>query len=305
MTDLSLGVDLHPPDADQRQIVLLEKEGVPGIAMLGHSQFRHHSHAAQEHTHEGCIEIVLCQRGALEFQNGKKRYSLMPGDLLINHPGERHRLLTYPKGLALYWMLVRVDPTSAPLLKLPAKERHTLRAALLALSPRVRRDDGTVRHAFARLFAYLETPGSDTRALGLLGTCLHLLLSTLQTARRDKPFHIAERLEQTINQIREMPGKDYRIDDLARQAALSPSRFISRFKQITGMPPRHFLLDCRMEHAKRALEETDIPVTRLALDLGFDSSQHFANTFKRAIGATPTQWRAATTRTPQETPRHI
>jgi AraC-like DNA-binding protein len=296
MTDFRLGVDFDPPDADQRRIVLLEKEGAPGIVVLGHSQFRHHSSSAEEHTHEGCLEIVLCQRGALAFQNGRKRYSLMPGDLLINRPGERHRLLTYPKGLALYWMLVRVEPPGAPLLKLPAKERRTLRAALLALSPQVRRDDGTVRHAFARLFAYLEAPRGDARSLGLIGTSLHLLLATLQTARRDKPSHVAERLEQTIAQIRQAPGKDYRVDDLARQAALSPSRFIERFKQITGMPPRHFLLDCRLEQAKHALEKTATPITKLALDLGFDSSQHFANTFKRATGTTPTQWRAAAAR---------
>jgi AraC-like DNA-binding protein len=295
MTNFHLGVDLDPSDADQRRIVLLEKEGVPGIVMLGHSQFRHHSPAAKEHTHKGCAEIVLCQRGALAFQNGGRRHNLMPGDLLINRPGERHRLLTYPKGLALYWMLVRVDPPSAPLLKLPAKERRTLRTSLLALTPKVRRDDGTVRHAFARLFAYLATPHGDTRALGLIGTSLHLLLATLQTTRHDKPSRIADRLEQTITQLRQAPGKNYRIDDLARQAALSPSRFITRFKQITGMPPRHFLLDCRLEQAKHTLANTAAPITQLALDLGFDSSQHFANTFKRATGITPSQWRQANT----------
>jgi len=113
----------------------------------------------------------------------------------------------------------------------------------------------------------------------------------LQTASRDKPSHIAERLEQAITQLRKAPNKNYRIDDLARQAALSPSRFIAQFKQITGMPPRHFLLDCRLEQAKHALTCTATPITKLALDLGFDSSQHFANTFKRATGFTPTQWR--------------
>jgi len=172
MTDFHLGVNFAPADADQRRIVLLEKEGAPGIVVLGHSQFRHHGTAADEHTHEGCLEIVLCLRGALTFQKNGRRCDLMPGDLLINRPNERHRLLTHPKGLALYWMLVRVTPPSSPLLRLPAKERHTLRAALLALPPNVRRDDGTVRHAFARLFAYLSAPRSDIRALGLIGTSL-------------------------------------------------------------------------------------------------------------------------------------
>lgn len=291
MTDFRLGVDFDPPDADQRRMVLLEQEGAPGIAVLGHSQFRRHSPSADEHTHEGCLEIVLCQRGALTFQNGARRHSLMPGDLLINRPGERHRLLTYPKGLSLYWMLVRVAPAASPLLMLPPVERRTLRDALLALPPSVLHDDGTIRLAFARLFAYLSSPPGELRALGLVGTSLHLLLAVLQAPPRPKPSRVTDRLERTIAQIRQNPARDYSIDELARQAALSPSRFISRFKQITGMPPRHYLLDCRLERAKDALARTRVPVTRLALELGFDSSQHFANTFKRATGHTPTQWR--------------
>ena len=292
MTDLNIGVNLHPSDADQRRMLMLEKEGVPGIVLLGHSQFRYHSQAAAEHVHEGCVEIVLCLRGALVFQSQKRHYSLMPGDLLINRPGERHRLVTYPKGLVLYWMLVRVAPAGTPLLKLPPKERRTLQNALLQLSPQVRHDDGTVRHAFARLFQYYDSPPADERVLGLIGSCLHLLLVTLQTTRRDKPSPVADRLEKTVALLRQNPNKNYSIDDLARQAAISPAHFIARFKQLTGMPPRHFLLDCRLEQAKKRLENTDLAITRLALDLGFDSSQHFASTFKRTTGLTPTAWRA-------------
>jgi len=291
MTDLNIGVDLHPSDADQRRMLMLEREGVPGIVLLGHSHFRYHGQVAEEHIHEGCVEIVLCLRGALVFQNQKRHYRLMPGDLLINRPGERHRLVTHPKGLVLYWMLVRVAPTGTALLKLPPKERRTLQKELLGLSPQVRHDDGAVRHAFACLFSYYDSPPSDGRALGLIGTCLHLLLVTLQTERRGKPSPVADRLEKTVALLRQNPSKNYSIDELAHQAAISPAHFIARFKQLTGMPPRHFLLDCRLEQAKKSLEHTDLAITRLALDLGFDSSQHFANTFKRATGLTPSAWR--------------
>lgn len=293
MTDLNnIGVDLHPPDADQRRMLMLEKEGVPGIVLLGHSYFRHHSQAAKEHVHEGCVEIVLCLRGALVFQNQRQHYRLMPGDLLINRPGDRHRLVTYPKGLVLYWMLVKVAPAGGPLLKLPPKERRTLQRKLLEFSPQVRRDDGTVRHAFVRLFDYYDSPPSDGRMLGLLGTCLHLLLATLQTTQHGKPSPVADRLEKTVAMLRQNPNKNYSIDDLARQAAISPGHFIARFKQLTGMPPRHFLLECRMEQAKQRLAHTDLAITRLALDLGFNTSQHFASAFKRATGMTPSAWRA-------------
>ncbi|MDD3919523.1 MAG: helix-turn-helix transcriptional regulator, partial [Candidatus Pacebacteria bacterium] len=80
-------------------------------------------------------------------------------------------------------------------------------------------------------------------------------------------------------------------DALAREARLSPSLLIAQFKQITGLPPIHFQLACRLEKAKRLLAETDTPITQLAFDLGFCASQHFSGHFKRAFGLTPTAWR--------------
>jgi AraC-like DNA-binding protein len=47
-----------------------------------------------------------------------------------------------------------------------------------------------------------------------------------------------------------------------------------------------------MEQAKQRLAHTDLAITRLALDLGFNTSQHFASAFKRATGLTPSAWRA-------------
>jgi len=92
--------------------------------------------------------------------------------------------------------------------------------------------------------------------------------------------------------MRKNPEGDYRIDDLAHQAALSPTHFINLFKRATGLPPIHFLLDCRLEAAKKLLRTSSRPVTEIGLALGFSSSQHFANQFRRATGASPREWRS-------------
>lgn len=292
MVPLHIGIDLNPPDADQRRMIMLDKEGVPGIVMLGLSQFRHHSPAAVEHVHEGCVEIVLCQRGALTFKKKDRLYRLMPGDIIVNRPKEKHCLISYPKGLSVFWIVVRVRPDASPLLKLPDRERRALKKALLTLSPQIRKDDGSVRHAFMRLLKYYDSPKSEKRMLGLLGTCLHLLMATIETASHNHSSPVTKRIEQAISKMRMTPGDNYMIDDMARQANLSPGHFMARFKQITGVPPRQFLLECRINSAEEQLRSTRRDVTDIAMSLGFSSSQHFANAFKRATGETPRAWRA-------------
>ena len=87
--------------------------------------------------------------------------------------------------------------------------------------------------------------------------------------------------------MRARPEEDYPVEALARRAGLAPNHFITRFRNLTGLPPRQFLLDCRMRAARALLRETATPVTEIALSLGFCSSQHFANLFKRHTGITP------------------
>ena len=48
----------------------------------------------------------------------------------------------------------------------------------------------------------------------------------------------------------------------------------------------------RLDAAARLLAETDTPVTKIALDLGFKASQHFATLFRKHTGRTPTEYRA-------------
>lgn len=82
------------------------------------------------------------------------------------------------------------------------------------------------------------------------------------------------------------------VEDLAREAHLSPSHFSRLFKRTIGRTPHQFLMQYRVERAAEILaREPDRPLAGVALDTGFADQAHFSRTFKRFTGITPTDYR--------------
>ena len=279
-------------DRPDRRILNLEDAGSPGIPVLGLTRHTKLVTPDIEHIHPGVLEFGFCLRGALTLNSSGRIHHIMPGQIFVNHPGITHRLTTQPQGLFLYWMHVRlVAPEKGALLKLPKTEAMLLCKKLRGLPCTVTANTQQVRQAFLRLFQQYDTPPSIYRSLCIRQASLNLLIELLEcSAPKNRPTD-SDRIRSIIARMRKNPEGDYRIDDLAHQAALSPTHFINRFKLATGLPPIHFLIDCRIEAAKKLLRGSSQPVTKIALSLGFASSQHFSSQFKRAAGMTPKEWR--------------
>jgi AraC-like DNA-binding protein len=63
------------------------------------------------------------------------------------------------------------------------------------------------------------------------------------------------------------------------------------FERQFGISPKRYQLIRRMEEARRLIGTTNLPVTTVALELGFGSSQHFATRFRQITGQSPTALR--------------
>lgn len=63
------------------------------------------------------------------------------------------------------------------------------------------------------------------------------------------------------------------------------------FKRSQGLPLHAFLLNSRINRAKRMLLHTKRTVAAIGQELRFYSTQHFAKTFRRIIGVNPHEYR--------------
>lgn len=80
---------------------------------------------------------------------------------------------------------------------------------------------------------------------------------------------------------------------LARLAGVNESKLSDLFKARFGTTVFEFLHKVRMERAQQLLRETDLPVTEIAMDVGYEHPANFATAFKRNFGVTPRAFRAA------------
>ncbi|NGP87735.1 helix-turn-helix domain-containing protein [Fodinibius halophilus] len=67
--------------------------------------------------------------------------------------------------------------------------------------------------------------------------------------------------------------------------------FSARFAQYVGFYPKEYILHHRIKAAKRTLRDIDLPVTRVALAVGFNSLSAFCKAFKREMDMGPSDWR--------------
>ena len=79
--------------------------------------------------------------------------------------------------------------------------------------------------------------------------------------------------------------------DLARAIHLSPSHLARIFRATTGKTLIERLTELRLAQACAMLAESALPITRISLDVGFNSFSHFTSLFKKKIGVSPSNYR--------------
>lgn len=94
-------------------------------------------------------------------------------------------------------------------------------------------------------------------------------------------------LHQVIEYIHAHLEQGLTLAELAAVVRMSPNYFASLFKQSTGLTPHQYVIQCRVEEAKRLLRQGKLTIAEIANSLGFAHQSHFNHHFKRLVGVTP------------------
>lgn len=98
-------------------------------------------------------------------------------------------------------------------------------------------------------------------------------------------------LEETRRWAAERLHEPLDVAAMARQASVSPRTFARRFREETGTTPLQWLLNQRVQEARRLLEGTDLPIETIAWRAGFGTAASLREHFRRVTATTPTAYR--------------
>jgi AraC-like DNA-binding protein len=91
--------------------------------------------------------------------------------------------------------------------------------------------------------------------------------------------------------IRQRLGEEVSVADWAGSCGLNVDYFSRLFKSHTGMGPKTWLIEARLQRAARMLAYPDRTVEDIAERCGYQCPFHFSRTFKRRFGLPPAAYR--------------
>lgn len=134
------------------------------------------------------------------------------------------------------------------------------------------------------------TPGYHQVISGITLQILGLIhaLSTQKDPGSDVDEQAVEKAKFFLRENLEAPLD---MKQLLRELPMSYSKFRKMFKQATGESPNQYHLNLRLDKARELLNTTNLNVTEVAYNLGFDSVFYFSKLFKKKNGVSPKSFR--------------
>ena len=167
----------------------------------------------------------------------------------------------------------------------------------LTYEPATGVDDPIVRNLGLSLLGAFERPEHVSRMFidhATLGVCAHVAhtYGGMRANSRLARGGLAPWQERRAKEfLSSNPAANVGLKALAQECRVSVSHFSRAFRQSVGATPHQWLLEYRIDAAKRLLGDRQVPLAAAALACGFSDQSHFTRTFTRIVGISPGAWR--------------
>jgi AraC family transcriptional regulator of arabinose operon len=145
---------------------------------------------------------------------------------------------------------------------------------------------------YVRLFLVKTFAAEEEARLILKQLMIHLLRHDRdEPVERKASNQLTESIHEVANYIRQHPGIQHRVDDLAARAGLSSRYFSIKFKELIGTSVQTYMIRSRIERAQHLLLHAGMNVTEVADTLGYRDIFFFSRQFKQYTGKSPSEIR--------------
>jgi len=240
------------------------------------------------------VEIALLERGRATELYGRRRSRLVPGGLVLLWGTLPHGILKSSQTL-----LVRSLHIPLPWVlqwRLPAVIMDPLlRGEVLQDAPR--KKPGTDTDLMRHWQALMQEGGHEAREIVLLDIQrrLRLMARSLAAcaAAHREPAEQEGAFERMALAIAREYARPVKVREITTAAGFSESHGMRLFKRVSGMSIVDYLTRIRISMAQRLLVTTDLKISEVACQSGFNTVCRFYIAFRQLCGQTPRKYRLA------------
>ncbi|WP_194777897.1 helix-turn-helix domain-containing protein [Pararhodonellum marinum] len=159
------------------------------------------------------------------------------------------------------------------------------------------KSDATLEAYFKTFLTYLSGHTSTNLKLLELKFKELMLITASQPYNRQLTAYFAQLCQNSKPCLQELMERNFyfpmTLEEYARLTARSLSVFKRDFYEIYGTSPGKWLKSKRLEFSKYLLKNTDMSVTEVIFESGFQNPSHFSREFKTAYNCTPLEYKNA------------
>lgn len=229
------------------------------------------------------IHYIVSGRGT--YVSDQNEYKLGPGDCFLSYP---HREVTYFADAEDPWEYAWVGFTGTE-------------ASLILDSTDFTQDEPYIRgtphgkEILEAIKAIFKAKGNNFSSGIKMTGKLYELLSYFVEDSTTEPAHMGAKLyvQSAMDYMAENYSNPISIEEIADYVGVSRSQLFRCFQQVTGISPKEYLTQYRIKKACQLLEQTSFSMTAIANSLGFENSLYFSKAFRKGLGVSPSEYRAA------------
>lgn len=242
--------------------------------------------------HHRFVLVTSCA-GAGSVIIDDRSFRLTPGMSVLIFPHQFHHFMDIANE-DLAWLFVTFEHTSPDYCR-------PLRSMPVQLSPPA--VDTLVRLSATYRPPRRAGPTDTDRTVMLTGLALNELLQSVSdhppVRRRLPRAEHDTRIDHINTFVARHLDSPLPLADLARRFALSESHLRLLYRRVTGMSLGSYISRMRINRASGLLLNSEMQVTEVAHECGYDTVYSFSRAFKRAVGVSPRRYRNRLT-----APRH-
>ena len=253
-------------------------------------------------SHTKTFAINHCEEGRIEckFTSGDYLY-MGPGDMSIGwhiHADYQHENYFPTKLFKGIVLLVDVEKAQPVLDALVTEARIDLTQLANRFCEHsdfgmMMEETESVRQIFSSLYKVPDQIKGHYFKLKVIE--IFLLLSVISTANHEMRSSYRKQQVDIVKAVNEHISTQFMkritIDSLSDQFDIPTSTLKRCFKGVYGTTIHHYLKECRINAAKRLLQESDQSILEIANTVGYENGSKFTSAFKEATGVTPSAYR--------------